>query len=170
MPKNALTSLEVRKLIVKLLNEDKHSIGEIANIAQKSKSIIHGILKKFEETGSREAKKSPGISKKITAKTDLPKFFEVLPLTLRWLSTPQNFALPQIYKNLTTAFWLKMHRRPKFISAPIQLFLLTTSHKQQISKNDVFDENRSKNYLSLRNCCKIHVLAKVISCLLAQIK
>ena len=48
MPKNALTSLEVRKLIVKLRNEDKHSIGEIANIDKKSKSVIHDILKKFE--------------------------------------------------------------------------------------------------------------------------
>ena len=52
MLKNALTSLEVRKLIVKLRNEDQRSIGEIANIVKKSKSVILGILKKFKETGS----------------------------------------------------------------------------------------------------------------------
>ena len=38
MPKNAVTSLELRELIVKLRNEDKHSIGDIANIVKKSKS------------------------------------------------------------------------------------------------------------------------------------
>ena len=70
MPKNALTSLEVGKLIVKLHNEDKQSMGEIANIVKKSKSVIHGILKKFEQTGSCEAKKSPGRPRKTTAKTD----------------------------------------------------------------------------------------------------
>ena len=48
MPKNALTSLEVRKLIVKLRNENNHLIAEIANIAKKSKSVIHDILKKFK--------------------------------------------------------------------------------------------------------------------------
>ena len=56
-----------------------------------------------------------------------------------------------------------MLRRPKFISAPIQRFLLTTSHKPQISKNDVFDENREKNYLLLRNCGEIHVLTEITS-------
>ena len=40
MLKDALISLEVRKLIVKLRNEDKHSIDEIANIVKKSKSVI----------------------------------------------------------------------------------------------------------------------------------
>ena len=57
MPKNALTSLEVRKLIVKLRNGDKYSIGKIANFVKKSKSVIHDILKKFEESGSCEATK-----------------------------------------------------------------------------------------------------------------
>ena len=47
MPKNAVTLLE---LIVKSRNEDKHSIGGIANIVKKSKSVIRGILKKFDET------------------------------------------------------------------------------------------------------------------------
>ena len=52
----------------------------------------------------------------------------------------------------------------------IQPFLLTISRKPQISKNDVFHENREKNYSLLRNCYEIHVLTKVISQLLAQIK
>ena len=47
MPKTALSFLKVRKLTVKLRNEDRHSIGEIANIVKKSKSVIHGILKKL---------------------------------------------------------------------------------------------------------------------------
>ena len=37
-----------------------------------------------------------------------------------------------------------MFRRFKFISAPIQLFLLTTSHKLQIDKNDVFANDKIK--------------------------
>ena len=70
MPKNAVTSLELRELIVKLRNEDKHSIGDIANIVKKSKSVIHGILKKFDETGSCEAKKPPGRPRKSTSRED----------------------------------------------------------------------------------------------------
>ena len=102
MPKNVLTFLEVRKLIVKLHNEDKHSIGEIANIVKKSKSVIHGIVKKFKETGSCKAKTSPGRSRKTTAKLTFQSCFGVLPLTPRWLNTPKNFVLPQIYENLIT--------------------------------------------------------------------
>lgn len=70
MPRNCVTSLEVRELIVKLRHEDKHSICDIANIAKKSKSVIHSILKKFEETGSCEAKKPPGRPRKTTARED----------------------------------------------------------------------------------------------------
>ena len=70
MSKNSVTSLEVRKLIVNLRHEDKHSIGDIANIVKKSKSVIHGILKKFKETGSCEAKKPPGRPRKTTARED----------------------------------------------------------------------------------------------------
>ena len=102
MPKNALTSLEVRKLVVKLRTDDKHSIGEIANIVKKSKSVIHGILKKFEETGSCEAKKSPGRPRKTTAKTDLPKLFWGFATYTQVAKTPKNFALPQIYENFIT--------------------------------------------------------------------
>ena len=50
MPKIAVTSSELRELIVKLRNEDKHSISGIANIATKFKSVIHGILKKLDAT------------------------------------------------------------------------------------------------------------------------
>ena len=53
MPKNAVTSLELRELIVKLRNEDKHSIGDIANIVKKSKSVIHGILMKLVHVKQR---------------------------------------------------------------------------------------------------------------------
>ena len=70
IPKNAVRSLELRELIVKLRNEDKHSIGDIANIVKKSKSVIHGILKKFDETGSCEAKKPPGRPRKTTSRED----------------------------------------------------------------------------------------------------
>ena len=51
MPKNTVTSLELREVILKLRNDDKHSIGDIANIVKKSKRVIHGVLKKFDETG-----------------------------------------------------------------------------------------------------------------------
>ena len=91
MPKNALTPLEVRKLIVKLHNEDKHLIGEIANIVRKSKSIVHGILKKFEETGSCEAKKSPVRPRKTTAKTDLSKLFWGFATYTQVAKHPQKF-------------------------------------------------------------------------------
>ena len=47
-----MTSLEVGELIVKLSNEDRHSIVEISNILKKSKSFIDGILKKSEENRS----------------------------------------------------------------------------------------------------------------------
>ena len=63
---------------MKLRNEDKHSTGEIANVVKKSKSVIHGILKKSKETGSCEAKNSPGRPKKTTAKTD------------RWITLPSK--------------------------------------------------------------------------------
>ena len=65
---NAVTSLEVRELIVKLCKEDKHSIGKIANIVRKSKSVVHGILKRLEKTGSCETKKPPGRPRKTTVR------------------------------------------------------------------------------------------------------
>ena len=90
MPKSALTSLEVRKLIVKLRNKDKHSIGEIV---KKSKSVIHGILKKFEETRSCEAKKSLDRPRK-TAKTDTPKFCCCFATYTQVAKHPQKFCAP----------------------------------------------------------------------------
>ena len=65
-----MTSLELRKLIVKLRNEDKLSIGDISKTVGKSKGVIHSILRKLEETGSREAKKPPSRPKKTTAMED----------------------------------------------------------------------------------------------------
>ena len=75
-----MTSLELRKLIVKLRNKDKLSIGVISKTVGKSKSIIHSIGKprdtlcererKLEETGSFETKKPPGRHWKITTRED----------------------------------------------------------------------------------------------------
>ena len=70
MAKKSVTSLELRKLIVKLCNEDKLSIGDISKTVGKSISVIHSILRKLEETGSCEAKKPLGRSRKTTAKED----------------------------------------------------------------------------------------------------
>ena len=65
-----MTSLELRKLIIKLLDEDKLSIGNISKTVGKSKSVIHSILRKFEETWSCDAKKSPSMPRKTTARED----------------------------------------------------------------------------------------------------
>ena len=65
-----MTSLELRKLIVKLHNEDKLSIGDISKAVRKSESVIHSILRKLVETGSCEAKKPPGRPRKTTARED----------------------------------------------------------------------------------------------------
>ena len=56
MPKKSVTSLELRKLIVKLCNEDKLLIGDISKTVGKSKSVIHSTSSKLKETGSCEAK------------------------------------------------------------------------------------------------------------------
>ena len=68
--KKSVTSLELRKLIVKLHNEDKISIGDISKTVEKSKSVIHSILRSLEGTWSCEAKKPPGRSRKITAREE----------------------------------------------------------------------------------------------------
>ena len=62
------TSLELGKLIVKLRNEDKLSIGDISKTVGKSESVIHSILRKLEETGSCEANKPPRRPRKTTAR------------------------------------------------------------------------------------------------------
>ena len=66
----SVTSLELRKLIVKLRNEDKLSIGDISKTVGKSKSVIHSILRKLDETGSCEANKPISRPRKTTAKED----------------------------------------------------------------------------------------------------
>ena len=68
--KKSVTSLELRKLIVKLGNEDKLSIWDISKTMGKSRSVIHNILRKLEETGSFEAKKPPGKPRKTTSRED----------------------------------------------------------------------------------------------------
>ena len=68
MTKKSVTSLQLRKLIVKLRNEDKHLIGDISKIARKSKSVIHSISRKLEETRSCKTKKPHGRPKKTTAR------------------------------------------------------------------------------------------------------
>ena len=65
-----MTSLELRKLIVKLRNENKLLIGVMSKTVGKSKSIIHNIFRKLEETGSYEVKKPPDWSRKTTARKD----------------------------------------------------------------------------------------------------
>ena len=70
MIKKSVTSLKLRKLIVKLCNEGKLSIGDISKIVGKSKSVIHSILRKLEETGLCETKKPPGRPRKTTARED----------------------------------------------------------------------------------------------------
>ena len=70
MAKKSVISLELRKLIVKLSNKDELLIGDISKTVGKSKSVIHSILRKLEETGSCEAKKPPGRPRKTTARED----------------------------------------------------------------------------------------------------
>ena len=65
-----MTALELRKLIVKLCEEDKLSTGDISKTVGKSKNVIHSILRKLEETGSCEAKKPPGGLRKTTAREE----------------------------------------------------------------------------------------------------
>ena len=70
MAKKSVTLLKLKKLIAKLRNEDKLSIGDISKTVEESKSVIHSILRKLAETGSCEAKKPPYWHKKTIAKED----------------------------------------------------------------------------------------------------
>ena len=70
MVKESVTSLGLRKLTVKLCIEDKLSIGDISKSVWISKSFIHGVLRKIQETGSCEAKKPPGRPRKTTEMED----------------------------------------------------------------------------------------------------
>ncbi len=55
-----ITMLPISQQNIKLQTKDKLSIGDIAKIVSKSKYVVHGILKVYYDTGSCEAKKSPG--------------------------------------------------------------------------------------------------------------
>ncbi len=65
-----ITPFSIRQQIVRLRHEEKLSIGAIATIVNKSKSVVHGILKLYDDTGSCEAKKSTGRPRKTTKRDD----------------------------------------------------------------------------------------------------
>ena len=65
-----MTPFELRKLKVKLRNEDKLSIGDISKTVGESKNVIHSILRKLVGTGSCEAKKPPGRPNKTSPSED----------------------------------------------------------------------------------------------------
>ena len=101
MVKKSLTSLELRKLIVKLCNEDKLSIRDIPKTVWKSKSFIHSILRKLEETVSCETKKPPGRSRKTTGRED------------KWIGSESNkdrFATTANLKRANTKLGIKLSR------------------------------------------------------------
>ena len=58
--KMTATPLQIRQQIVRLRHKGNLRIGAVANIVKKSKSVIHGILKVYDNTGSCEAGKSTG--------------------------------------------------------------------------------------------------------------
>ena len=62
-----MTSLELRKLIVKLHNADKLPIGDILKTVGKSKSVIH-ILRKLGHV--KPKKHLAGLGKLLQSKTD----------------------------------------------------------------------------------------------------
>ena len=57
--------MELRKLRVKLCIEDQLSAGDISTTVGKSKSVIHCILRKLEETGLCKVKEPPSRPRKI---------------------------------------------------------------------------------------------------------
>ena len=56
--KNEQKSLNTTENIIRLRMKDNLSIGAIAEIVNKSKSVIHCILKIYNDYGSSEARKS----------------------------------------------------------------------------------------------------------------
>ena len=68
MAKKSVTSLELRKLIVKICNEDKLSIRDISKTVEKSKSVIHSILRKLGHVKPRNYLAS--LQKLLQEKTD----------------------------------------------------------------------------------------------------
>ena len=64
------TPLPIRQQIIQLQMKDNLSIGAIAEIVNKSKSVVHSILKVYNDYGSFEARKSTGRSRITTERED----------------------------------------------------------------------------------------------------
>ena len=64
------TPLPIRQQIVKHRQKDNSSIRAIANIVKKSKGVIRGILKVYDDTGSCEAGMSTGRPRKTSERDD----------------------------------------------------------------------------------------------------
>ena len=64
------TPLPIRQQIIRLRMKDNLSIGAIAEIVNKSKSVVHGILKVYNDYGSSEARKSTGRPRITTKRED----------------------------------------------------------------------------------------------------
>ena len=65
------TPLLIRQQIVRIRHEDNLTIGAIADIVKKSKGVIRGILKVYDDAGSCEARKSTGRPRKTSERDDL---------------------------------------------------------------------------------------------------
>ena len=63
------TPLPIRQQIIRLRMKNNLSIGAIAEIVNKSKSVVHDIPKVYNDYGSSEARKSTG-RPRITTKRD----------------------------------------------------------------------------------------------------
>lgn len=64
------TPLPIRQQIIKLRKKDNLSIGAIAKIVDKSKSVVHNILKVYDDSGSCKARKSTVRPRKTTERED----------------------------------------------------------------------------------------------------
>ena len=67
MPPNPLP---IHQQIIRLQMNDNLSIGAIAEIVNKSKSVVHGILKVYNDYGLSEARKSTGRPRITTKRED----------------------------------------------------------------------------------------------------
>ena len=63
-------TLPRRQQIVRLRHDDNLSIGAIANIVKKSKSVIHCILQVYDDTGSCESVKFSCMLRKASKRDD----------------------------------------------------------------------------------------------------
>ena len=64
------TPLPIRQQIIRLRMKDNLSIGAIVEIVNKSKSVVHGILKIYNDYCSSEARKSTGRPRITTKRED----------------------------------------------------------------------------------------------------